>query len=327
MKPGKVSETILKRSVLKQFHSRRGEVLQGAGVGIDCAKLSLAPDEVLVLSQQSVFGTMGEIGTLGALRACNNLAAAGAEPVGLLLSILLPERCSEAKLKKIIAQAEAFCAQNKMQIMGGHTAVSAGVSQPVLSVAAVGRQKADRDISSANVRAGMDIVITKWVGLEGTVLLAREKGEELLTRYAAPFVEKAKKLEAYLSIRSEAAVAVTSGVGAMHDASEGGIFGALWSMAEASGVGLEIDAKKIPIRQETVEVCEFFGVNPYELQSGGSLILAAEDGNGIVAAMEREGIPAAIVGKATDGNDRVLLNGEEVRYLEPPKPDEIHRFF
>ena len=44
----------------------------------------------------------------------------------------------------------------------------------------------------------------------------------------------------------------------MHDVTEGGIFGALWEMAEASGVGLEIDLKKIPIRQETVEVCEFF---------------------------------------------------------------------
>ena len=70
-------------------------------------------------------------------------------------------------------------------------------------------------------------------------------------------------MDAYISVQSEAAVAVTSGVSAMHDVTEGGIFGALWEMAEASGVGLEIDLKKIPIRQETVEVCEFFGVNPY----------------------------------------------------------------
>ena len=65
-------------------------------------------------------------------------------------------------------------------------------------------------------------------------------------------------MDAYISVQSEAAVAVTSGVSAMHDVTEGGIFGALWEMAEASGVGLEIDLKKIPIRQETVEVCEVF---------------------------------------------------------------------
>ena len=72
-------------------------------------------------------------------------------------------------------------------------------------------------------------------------------------------MSNAKALDAYISVQSEAAVAVTSGVSAMHDVTEGGIFGALWEMAEASGVGLEIDLKKIPIRQETVEVCEFFG--------------------------------------------------------------------
>ena len=57
---------------------------------------------------------------------------------------------------------------------------------------------------------------------------------------------------------------------AMHDVTEGGIYGALWELAEASGVGLEIDLKAIPIRQETVEVCEQFHLNPYQLISSGS---------------------------------------------------------
>lgn len=327
MKLGKVSETILKRTILKQIHIKRNEVLCGAGVGLDCAMLKMAQDEILALSTEPIVGSIQEIGTTGVIRALNNLAASGAEPVGILLTILLPEHYSEAKLKKIMGQAEAVCAKYQVQILGGHTTVSNCVTAPVLNVTAVGKQKEGKTATSANVKPGMDLVITKWIGLEGTVLLAQEKEEELQSRYTVPFVEKVKKLDVYLSILSEAAVAVTSGVGAMHDASEGGIFGALWSMAEASGVGLEIDVKKIPIRQETVEVCEFFGVNPYELQAGGSLILATEDGNGLVADLEKAGIPATIVGKATAGNDRVLLNGEETRFLEPPKTDEIHQFF
>ena len=75
----------------------------------------------------------------------------------------------------------------------------------------------------------------------------------------------------------------------MHDVTEGGIFGALWEMAEASGVGLEIDLKKIPIRQETVEVCEFFGVNPYLLISSGCMLMAAQDGNHLVRELEKQG--------------------------------------
>ena len=105
----------------------------------------------------------------------------------------------------------------------------------------------------------------------------------------------------------------------------GGIFGALWEMAEASGVGLEIDLKKIPIRQETVEVCEFFGVNPYLLISSGCMLMAAQDGNHLVRELEKAGIKATIIGKATAGNDRVLLNEDERRFLEPPKTDELYK--
>lgn len=94
----------------------------------------------------------------------------------------------------------------------------------------------------------MDILVSKWIGIEGTSIIAKEKEEELKTHFAVPFIEKAKALDAYISVQSEAAVAVTSGVSAMHDVTEGGIFGALWEMAEASGVGLEIDLKKIPVR-------------------------------------------------------------------------------
>ena len=153
----------------------------------------------------------------------------------------------------------------------------------------------------------MDILVSKWIGIEGTSIIAKEKEEELKTHFAVPFIEHAKALDAYISVQSEAAVAVTSGVSAMHDVTEGGIFGALWEMAEASGVGLEIDLKKIPIRQETVEVCEFFGVNPYLLISSGCMLMAT------------------IIGKATAGNDRVLLNEDERRFLEPPKTDELYK--
>ena len=146
-----------------------------------------------------------------------------------------------------------------------------------------------------------------------------------MKRYPQALVDTAKGFDAYLSVLPEAAVAVESGVSAMHDVTEGGIFGALWEMAESAGVGLEIDLKKIPIRQETVEVCEFFDINPYELISSGSMLMAAADGNGLVRALEAANIPAVCVGKVTEGNDRVLLSGEERRFLEPPKTDELYK--
>ena len=279
MKIGKVPENVLKRSVFKQIHTKRPEVVLGAGVGEDCAAVKLAEDETLVMSTDPITGTAQDIGTLAIQITANDLASAGAEPVGVLLTVLLPPEIEEPDLREMTGGA----------------------------------------------KPGMDILVTKWIGIEGTSIIAKEKEKDLLTRFSAPFIENAKKLDVYLSVLSEAAVAVRSGVSAMHDVTEGGIFGALWEMAEASGVGLEIDLKKIPVRQETIEICEFFGINPYELISSGSMLMAAADGNLLVNELKKAGIPATIIGKATAGNDRVLLNEDERRFLEPPKTDELYK--
>ena len=325
MKVGKVPEAVLKRSVLKQIRTDRPEVLMGASVGEDCAAVALQEDEMFVLSTDPITGTAKDIGHLAIQITLNDLASAGAEPIGVMLTFLLPEKLSEAKLRAMMEQAEEAAHAANVQIMGGHTEVTRVVNQPVISVVGVGKAKKGRLISTAAARPGMDVIVTKWIGLEGTFIIAKEKETELLTRYPKALVDEAKGFDHYLSVLPEAATAVKSGVSAMHDVTEGGIFGALWEMAESAGVGLEIDLKKIPIRQETVEVCEFFDVNPYELISSGSMLMAASDGNGLVRALEAEGIPAVCIGKVTDGNDRVIVSGEERRFLEPPKADELYR--
>ena len=309
MKVGKVPENVLKRSVFKQLHTTRKEVLLGAGVGEDCAAMKLAEDEVFVISTDPITGAAKDIGALAVQITVNDLASAGAEPIGIMLTVLLPEYVEEKDLKTVMAQVEEACEKNQI----------------VISVTGVGKAKEGRVISTAGVKPGMDIIVTKWIGIEGTAILAKEKEAALRERYSQPFIDKAKELDRYISVLSEAATAVKSGVAAMHDVTEGGIFGALWEIAEASGVGLEIDLKKIPLKQETVEICEFFGINPYELISSGSMLMAAKDGNGLVMELEKAGIPAVVIGKATDSNDRVLLNEEERRFLEPPKTDELYK--
>lgn len=325
MKVGKIPESVLKRSVFKQIHTKRSEVFLGAGVGEDCAAVKLAPDEMLVMSTDPITGTATDIGNLAVHITMNDLASAGAEPVGVMLTILLPEHAEEAQLKEIMAQIEEACAAVNVQIMGGHTEVTRAVNQPLINVCGVGKAKTGQLVSTGGASPGDDIIVTKWIGLEGTSIIAKEKEQDLLTRYPGQLVEAAKGFDRYLSVLPEAATAIKSGVSAMHDVTEGGIFGALWEMAEASGVGLEIDLKKIPVKQETIEVCEFFGINPYELISSGSMLMAAPDGNTLVRELEKQGIHAAVVGKAVGGNDRVLINEDERRFLEPPKTDELYK--
>jgi len=110
-----------------------------------------------------------------------------------------------------------------------------------------------------------------------------------------------------------------SGVCGVHTVSRGGILAGLWEMAQEAGVGLEVDLRRIPVRQETIEICEFLGENPYELLSGGCLLMTAEDGNALAAALLGEEIPAVVIGRTTGGNDRVLYNEGRKRYLNKPR--------
>ena len=244
MKIGKVPENVLKRSVFKQIKFKREEVLIHPGVGEDCAVLELAPDEVFVLSTDPITGAVSDIGTLAVHVTANDLASAGAEPVGLLLTILLPPDAEEADLKSLMRELESACASLNIEIIGGHTEVTPVVNQPVVTVTGVGKVKKDQVIFTKGALPGQDIVVTKWVGLEGTAIIAAGKEKLLKEHYSQDFVDRAKGFLEHISVVKEAMAARDFGVSSMHDITEGGIFGALWEVAAAGGVGLTVDLKR-----------------------------------------------------------------------------------
>ena len=296
----------------------------GPGVGEDCSTVQLAPDEEFVLTTDPITGTATDIGKLAVTISVNDLASAGAEPVGIMLTILLTPRMREAKLKAIMEQVDAACKRYNIQVIGGHTEVTEAVNQPLISVTGVGKVKRGCMVSTGGALPGMDIVLTKWIGLEGTSIIAKDHEQELRSRLPQSLIDTAKDFDQYISVLPESRIAVEQGVAAMHDVTEGGIFGALWEMGEASGVGMDIDLKSIPVRQETIEVCEFFGINPYELISSGSMLMATADGNGLVRALRDAGVASAVIGKSNSSNDRRIISGDEVRFLEPPKTDALY---
>ena len=244
-----------------------------------------------------------------------------------MLTVLLPEEIEEEDIREMMRQVEEACAHFHIQVMGGHTEVTRAVTQPVISVTGVGKVREDRLVSTAGAKPGQDILVTKWIGIEGTSIIAKEKEKELLERFSQAFVDTAKGFDQYLSVLPDSRIAVEHGVSAMHDVTEGGIYGALWEVAEASGIGLEIDLKAIPIRQETIEICEYFELNPYYLISSGCMLMAADQGHDLVRKLEAAGIPAAVIGKATDGKARRIWNGGEESYLERPKTDELYKIY
>lgn len=311
---------------MKKLHTKRPEVLVGSAVGEDCGAIALEPDEVLVISTDPITGTASDIGALAVVVTANDLASAGAEPVGIMLTILLPPGTEEGDLARIMSDVDQVCTRHNIQVIGGHTEVTEVVNRPVLSVTGVGKVKRDKMISTGGAKPGMDLVLSKWIGLEGTSLIAKDKEQDLLQRFSPEFVEKAKGFDQYLSVVADGRIGALNGAAAMHDVTEGGILGALWEMGEASDVGLSVDLARIPVFQETIEICEYYDINPYGLISSGAMLFAVPGGDRLVSALEEAGIHGTVIGHVTEGRDRVLRHHDgEVRFIEPPASDEFHK--
>ena len=323
MKVGKISEVALSRAVFKQLKNRRDEVLFGGSIGEDCAAMKLGKGEVCVISSNPVTGAGKIQGALAVYSAVNNLVTSGAEAIGVMMTVLLPEDFKESRLVELNKQIEEVCQQLQIQVMGGHTEVTVAVNEPVFSVTAIGKVKESELLHAKNAKADQDIVMSKWIGMEGSVSIVAAKEKELLERFPKAMIDQIKKMLPGCCVNVEAALAVKSGVSAMHDISSGGIYGALYELSEAAGVGLEIDLRAIPIKQETVEICEYLGLNPYYLKSGGSMLMVCDHGQELVRLLEKEGISAAVIGRTTSENAKAVVNEGEVSYLERPKADEL----
>lgn len=325
MKVGKIPETVLKRSVFKQIKHRREEVIVRPGVGIDCSAIAVGEDEAIVLSTDPITSTANNIGDLAIHITANDIAVSGAEMIGVMLAIIMPEKGKESELRTMMQKIEACCASLNIEVMGGHTEVSTAVNQIIVTVTGVGKIAKEKLANPRQMKAGQEIVMTKWAGLEGTAIIASEKKEELCTRYTSEFIDGASEFIKHISIVKEAKIASEHNAIMMHDITEGGVFGALWEVGAAGDVGMEVDLTKIPMKQETIEICEFFDINPYLLISSGSLLIVTDRANELIAHLDREGVPAAVIGRITDNNERIVINDYERRYLEPPKADHLYK--
>lgn len=317
MQSGKVSGNVLKRSVIKPILGRP----QGLpGGGLDGSVFSSEKDGVFVISSNPV-NVSGESGCYyGVHRCLADLYAAGATPIGIEDVILLPADAEESTLQQLTGVLAAACRDVGAEILGGHTTVTAAVNRPIMTLTAVGRMEAEGKLQGSDY----DLVVTKAIGLAGTALLAEERETELRSRYTIDFIERAKRLGAEIVTGEEITVCRRHGA-VLHNLSEGGVLAGLWEFLEHVGLGMDIDMKKIPICQETVELTEFFGLNPYQMLSTGSYLAAVQDGQALVEELEQIGVPAVVIGKTIADKARIIRRDEEVRYLDRPAADELYK--
>ena len=250
----------------------------------------------------------------------NDLAVMGATPRWLMATLLLPEGSDRAMVESIFDQLSDACREHDITLVGGHTEVTYDLPRPIVAGAMLGEVAKDRVVLTSGAREGDSIVLTKGIAVEGTAILAREAaetlreagvGEEVLARAARLLFEPG------ISVRREAEIACEAGARSMHDPTEGGLATGLLEMASASGLGLRVDAARIPVLPECRMLCDALGLDPMGLIASGSLLAAVppDRAAGLIDALGDAGIEAwgdrqvhGAVGRAEAG-DRLGCGG------------------
>lgn len=318
MRLGKLDNDELERLVLSKYKRTRPESCSAPGVGQDCAVLDLAGDLAVLSCDPITSAGIEQLGRLTVHVCCNDAAAAGAEPVGLLVTLLAPPYAKPEEIGRIADDLAEAAAQAGVDILGGHTEVTNSVTRFVTCTSVIAR--AARDSALTGIRLGDDLVMTKWAGLEGTAILASD--------YAARFsdlpsslLDEARELADLLSVVPESRVALQHGATAMHDVTEGGILGAAWEMAYVGRCGVRLNLSAIPVLPCTRAICDALKIDPLRLVSSGSMLIACTDGSALVSALAAAGISAACIGRA-EGEGLTDAFGTPIA---PPEADEIYR--
>lgn len=325
VKIGKIPAQILERTILPLTGSRRSEVLVGPRFGEDCAVLDLK-DNLLVLSTDPITGATKDLGHLAVHISCNDVAATGAEPVGLLFSLLLPPGTGEESIRGLMEEIHQTAQALEVAVLGGHTEITPVVTQVVITSTAIGKVRGEHLVTSSGAQAGDDIILTKSAGLEGTAILAQELAAYLTPLLPPATLRAARALSEKISVVPEGIIAARAGATAMHDVTEGGLRGALVEVATASQVGLEIWEKNIPYAPATLAICRQLKIDPLSLISSGAMLITAPPGCPVLGSLRDAAIPATIIGKVTS-QPGLILRGKkgEKEPITAPERDELYR--
>ncbi|WNY24289.1 Thiamine-monophosphate kinase [Methanimicrococcus hongohii] len=333
MEIGKVPHDLLQKIVFQKLKNFDEKVKVSPGIGEDCAILDIG-EQFFVLSCDPITGTAKEIGKLAVYVSCNDIASSGVRPLWLLVTILLPPESTEEDLDKIMADISETAASLNVSIIGGHTEVTDAVTRIVINTTAIGMSDKNNVICSAGAAPGDKIIMTKTAAIEGTAIIAFEKENELKKEFGDVFVKKAQSEMSQISVIAEGVTAGDLGadvVHSMHDITEGGLYGALWEIAEAAKTGVIVYEENIPITEETKKICEFYNLNPYRLISSGSMVMTTPNPELVLEKLNEKNIPAAVVGEIVSNPLKRLIyknenqDVETMSVLRAPKSDELYK--
>lgn len=331
MEVGKLKNEVLGEIVLSEIHTVRDDILIRPNVGEDCTAVAFG-ELACVLTTDPITGTDKNIGQLAVNVCLNDIASSGAEAVGIMLTLLCPEATTQETIGQILREANETANQYDVEIIGGHTEITNAVNRIIVSATALGKTPINRLIKTSGAAVGDYIYLTKTAGLEGTAIIVSELENELYDVLTKSEIQEAKDMLKQISVVNEGKIGVRIGASAMHDATEGGILGAIHEVCEASGKGCKVKADKIVIHPVTEKLCEYYNINPLKLISSGTMVICIPQdlASDLEKALLDFRIEYSRVGVITEERDKKLIMGdasvEEIfDYIESPEADELYK--
>ena len=340
---GKFGEHQTVRSILKSLPRTVHDDVTRAGIGEDYARLLLrdgdSGDSGAAKSVNVAAGVCSDCGYIGLrldiARLYNSIRIGGYMPWAATDTIVMPDD-DERRMKKLLRKLAGICAEYGVDIVTGHTEVNGAVAEPVISLTMMGRRKCMREMHCVHESqvhtghgdsglcgskrlTGMDIVMCGQTGVGGTLQLYYDNQKELFERYSESYLRPVEQIEQLILLGGQVDIAFDHGCIYSHDISRGGVFAALWEMGDALKCGLEVCHDNIPILQETIEICEHTGDNPYMIDGCGSALFVVPDGKLLADKLYEAGYEASVIGHLTEKSDRVVVHDDERRFLTPPR--------
>lgn len=243
------------------------------------------------------------------------------------VQIAYPEYVFKSRIYKIEKLLKKACKKYNINLVAVQASANPAVQVIAVTVTGIAKAPKEEAWNRETARACRDIVFVGHAGMDGMLRITEEKEQELKTRFAPVFMKQIKSYGQQIFAPKEIEAAKAGGAFVVRQVADGGILAALWNLALELNQGLDLDMKKISILQETIEVCEHFRLNPYQMISTGSFLAVTDNGEVLADALTKMEIPASVIGRTVNNNDKIIHNGEEIRYIDRPAPDELLRLF
>lgn len=323
MEQGKLTNENLRSLILDRLEMQNAEVRQGPGIGEDCAAVDTGG--MVVITTDPITAVDHNAGVLAMHINANDVAAAGAVPFAAMATILVPPGAPASHVDKLAAELARSAAELKIDIIGGHTEITSAVRRTVISLTMIGKPVVPgRFLATSGMREGDAVLMSKYAGIEGTVILAEDRRRELERILDHSDLEQIEYLRGCLSVLPEGiAGALDPSVSAMHDITEGGLIGAAGEMCTAAGLGMELDLGRVPVMPVTKKICSFFSLDVMRLISSGSMLIAASEQSNIMGELADRGVPVTVIGHVR--SEKGLFDAESGEELHQKAQDELYR--